>query len=142
MYLGPCGPHWQAKEGRQWTGTERSKKTPPSRSRPRRPASVLPQWPTNGQRSTGATRIRIIGIAAPALPLELVTAQHWLCGSVARIQLAPLTSASQVTAIAAEVTLFFPCLELRLRLVQREGWILVEIKDDVTEKLCVYDRLM
>jgi hypothetical protein len=30
----------------------------------------------------------------------------------------------------------------RLCLVQRKVWILVEIEDDVTEKLCVYDRLM
>ncbi len=27
-------------------------------------------------------------------------------------------------------------------LVQRKVWILVKIGDDVTEKLCVYDRLM
>jgi hypothetical protein len=27
-------------------------------------------------------------------------------------------------------------------LVQRKVWILVEIEDDVTEKFCVYDRLM
>jgi hypothetical protein len=31
---------------------------------------------------------------------------------------------------------------LRLCLVQRKVWILVEIGDDVTEKLCVYDMLM
>jgi hypothetical protein len=31
---------------------------------------------------------------------------------------------------------------IRLCLVQRKVWILVEIGDDVTEKLCVYDRLM
>ena len=30
----------------------------------------------------------------------------------------------------------------RLCLVQRKVWILVEIGDDVTEKLCMYDRLM
>jgi hypothetical protein len=30
----------------------------------------------------------------------------------------------------------------RLCLVQRKVWILVEIGNDVTEKLCVYDRLM
>ncbi len=29
-----------------------------------------------------------------------------------------------------------------LYLVQRKVWILVEIEDDVTEKLCVYDRLI
>ena len=33
-------------------------------------------------------------------------------------------------------------MQQRLCLVQREVWILVEIGDDVTEKLCVYDRLM
>jgi len=31
---------------------------------------------------------------------------------------------------------------IRLCLVRRKVWILVEIEDDVTEKLCVYDRLM
>jgi hypothetical protein len=30
----------------------------------------------------------------------------------------------------------------RLCLVQRKVWIFVKIRDDVTEKLCVYDRLM
>jgi hypothetical protein len=29
-----------------------------------------------------------------------------------------------------------------LCLVQRKVWVLIEIEDDVTEKLCVYDRLM
>ena len=31
---------------------------------------------------------------------------------------------------------------IRLCLVGSKVWILVEIEDDVTEKLCVYDRLM
>ncbi len=34
------------------------------------------------------------------------------------------------------------CRQLWLCLVQRKVWILVEIRDYVTEKLCVYDRLM
>ena len=43
------------------------------------------------------------------------------------------------------VTIFmcmYMCLTYRLCLVQRKVWILVEIGDNVTERLRVYDRLM
>jgi hypothetical protein len=44
--------------------------------------------------------------------------------------------------VAKESNYISSTMLLRLCLIQRKVWILVEIGDDVTEKLCVYDRLM